>query len=61
MVNQNQEIDKLRLCIRRMRSAMTDLLKEWTLYHFVDVKAVKRAEDVLDFEADLRAELYESD
>ena len=61
MITQSQEIDKLRLCIRRMRSALTDLLAELNEYPVVNKEAIKRAEDTLDFEADLRAELYEGE
>ena len=60
MITQSQEIDKLRLCIRRLRSAVADLLVELNKREDADKGARSRAEDALDFEADTREELYES-
>ena len=59
MITQGQEIDKLRLVGRRLQSAVRDLLHELNQYPVVNLEAIRRATDALDFYADTNHELYE--
>ena len=61
MITQGQEIDKLRLVARRLKSAVAELLVELNQYPVVNKDALRRAEDAIDFYMDTNEELYERD
>ena len=61
MITQSQEIDKLRIISRRLKSALVQLLVELNQYPVVNKDAIRRAEDTIDFYKDTYKELYEDE